>query len=65
MLKRHGGMRRSELSAAGVHPETIARLVEEGSLIRGARGLYQLANADITAPHAMAEVAKLAPRGVG
>ena len=64
MLKQHGVMRRSELSAAGVHPETLARLVEEGSLIRVARGLYQLADAEITAPHAMAEVTKLVPSGV-
>ena len=57
-------MRRSELSAARVHPETLARLVKEGRLIRVARGLYQLADADITMFHAMAEVAKLAPKGV-
>ena len=64
LLKQHGVMRRSELSDAGVHPQTLARLVEAGILIRVARGLYELADADITAPHTMAEVAKLIPRGV-
>ena len=64
LLKQQGVMRRSELSDAGVHPQTLARLVEGGVLIRAARGLYKLADADITAPHTMAEVAKLVPRGV-
>ena len=64
LLKQHGIMRRGELSDAGVHPQTLARLVEDGILIRAARGLYELADADTTAPHTMAEVAKLVPRGV-
>ena len=64
LLERHGAMRRSELGDAGVHPETLARLVENGAVIRVARGLYELADADITAPHNLAEVAKLVPRGV-
>ena len=64
LLGQHGAMRRSELSDAGVHPETLARLVEDGALIRVARGLYELADADITASHNLAEVAKLVPRGV-
>ena len=57
-------MRRTELSAAGVHPETLTRLVQEGTLTRVTRGLYQLSDADITAPHELAEVAKLALKGV-
>ena len=57
-------MRRVEMSAAGVHPETLARLVREGTLARVSRGLYQLGDADITAQHELAEVAKLAPKGV-
>ena len=39
LLRQHGAMRRSELNAAGVHAETLARLVEEWSLIRVVRGL--------------------------
>ena len=57
-------MRRIELSDAGVHPETLARLLEEEILTRVTRGLYQLTDADITAPHDLAEVAKLVPKGV-
>ncbi|MEQ9449128.1 MAG: type IV toxin-antitoxin system AbiEi family antitoxin domain-containing protein, partial [Rhodospirillaceae bacterium] len=62
LLKERGVMRRIELSDAGVHPETLSRLVEEGVLIRVSRGLYQLTSADITAPHDLAEVAKLVPK---
>ena len=57
-------MRRVELGASGVHPETLARLVQEGTLTRVNRGLYQLGDADITASHELAEVAKLVPKGV-
>ena len=64
LLEQRGAMRRMELDAAGVHPETLARLAEEGILIRVARGLYRLANAHITAPHDLAEAAKLVPKGV-
>jgi predicted transcriptional regulator of viral defense system len=64
LLKERGVMRRIELSDAGVHPETLSRLVEEGILTRVSRGLYQLTDADITAPHDLAEVAKLVPKGV-
>ena len=64
LLEKHGTMRGCELSNAGVHPQTLARLVEDGSLSRVARGLYELADADITAPHDLAVVAKLVPRGV-
>jgi len=64
LLKERGAMRRIELSDAGVHPETLSRLVEEGILTRVSRGLYQLTDADITAPHDLAEVAKRVPKGV-
>ena len=64
LLEKRGALRRIELGRGGVHPETLARLVDEGILTRVARGLYQLADADISAPHDLAEVAKLVPRGV-
>lgn len=64
LLDEHGVMRRVELGRAGVHPETLARMVDEGVLVRAARGLYRLADADISAPHDLAEVAKLVPKGV-
>ena len=64
LLKKRGAMRRVELSDAGIHPVTLSRLVDEGVLTRVSRGLYQLTDAEITAPHDLAEVAKRAPKGV-
>ena len=64
LLKARGPMRRIELSDAGIHPETLARMLEGRVLTRVTRGLYQLAGAEVTAPHDLAEVAKLVPKGV-
>lgn len=64
LLTRHGVMRQSDLTARGVHHETLARLTEGGVLLRVSRGLYQLADADIDAAHSLAEVAKRVPKGV-
>ena len=57
-------MRGIELSGAGIHPETLARMLKARTLTRVTRGLYQLADAEVTAPHDLAEVAKLVPKGV-
>ena len=57
-------MRGIELSGAGVHPETLARMLKDQTLTRVTRGLYQLADAEVTAPHNLAEVARLVPKGV-
>ena len=64
LLKVHGPMRGIELSDAGIHPETLARMLKDQTLTRVTRGLYQLADAEVTAPHNLAEVAKLVPNGV-
>lgn len=64
LLKACGPMRGIELSDAGIHPETLARMLKDHTLTRVTRGLYQLADAEVTAPHDLAEVAKLVPKGV-
>ena len=63
-LMQRGAMRRVELSEVGVHPETLTRLVADGTLTRVARGVYQLADAEIAASHDLAVIAKLIPKGV-
>lgn len=63
-LSRRGMARLSELKASGVTAATLSRLERDGTVVRLARGLYQLPDADLHAQHALAEVAKLAPRGV-
>ena len=64
LLKANGPMRGVELSGAGVHPETLARMLKDQTLTRVTRGLYQLADAEVTAPHNLAEIARLVPKGV-
>ena len=64
LLKACGPMRGIELSDSGIHPETLARMLKDQTLTRVTRGLYQLTDAEVTAPHNLTEVAKLVPKGV-
>lgn len=64
LLDEQGIMRLSELKAAGVHYQTLARMTEDGSVLRVGRGLYQLPEADYSLNHTLAEVAKAVPKGV-
>ncbi|HML92937.1 MAG TPA: transcriptional regulator [Methyloceanibacter sp.] len=57
-------MRLSELKAADVHYQTLARMAEEGTVLRVGRGLYQLPEVEYSLAHSLAEVAKAVPRGV-
>lgn len=57
-------MRLKDFSAHGIGPETIARLVRDGTLVRPARGLYQLAESSPEARHTLAEAAVLVPKGI-
>ena len=57
-------MRGVELNEAGIHSETLARMVNDQTITRVARGLYQLVDAEETLWHELAEIAKLAPKGV-
>lgn len=52
-LKRHG-----------IIAATIFRLENRAEVIRLARGLYQLSDASLHAEHALAEAAKVVPRGI-
>ncbi len=64
LLKRRGIMRLSELMVEGIHPPTLARLVEQGVVARPSRGLYELADAEVELHHVLAEMAKRVPKGV-
>ena len=64
LLQDHGMMRLSELKKRGIHPPTLSRMVEKGTLIRPSRGLYQLAGADMELGHNLAELAKRVPKAV-
>ncbi len=64
LLARHGILRLSDLKSHGVHPPTLARLVEEGVLYQPSRGLYEIVGAATDFNHSFAEVAKRAPKAV-
>jgi predicted transcriptional regulator of viral defense system len=57
-------MRLKDFAANGIGAETLARLVRDGSVIRPARGLYQLADGSGDAARILAEASVLVPRGV-
>ena len=64
VLRTRGLVRLRDLAKAGVAPETMARLVRDGVVVRPARGLYQLAGAVPDVQHALAEAAMMVPKGV-
>jgi predicted transcriptional regulator of viral defense system len=53
-----------EAGRAGVHSQSITRLLEKGVIERVARGHYQLSELPVTEHHALAMAARAAPRGV-
>jgi predicted transcriptional regulator of viral defense system len=64
LLKKQGIMRQSDLKAKGIHGITLARLVEDGSITRTGRGLYELTDAEVSLTHSLAEIAARVPGGV-
>jgi hypothetical protein len=64
LLKARGMLRLKDFVVEGIGPETLARLVREETVVRPARGLYQLSDARVEAAHTLAEAAVLVPKGV-
>lgn len=64
LLRRNGLTRLSEFRRAGITSATVSRLEAAGTITRLARGLYQLADADVNEHHTLAEASKLVPNGV-
>lgn len=65
IARSRGIARARDFVEAGISPGSIARLCEQGQLVRLARGLYQLTDAEnMDAAHSLAEAARLAPHGV-
>jgi len=64
LLSQRGMARLSELLATGATATSVSRLAREGTILRLARGLYQLPDAPFEEHHALAEAAKLVPKGV-
>lgn len=64
LLRAKGMLRLKDFIAKQIEPETLARLVRDGQVVRPARGLYQLPNAQVDAAHVLAEAAVLVPKGI-
>lgn len=64
IISEGGIVRLRELKAAGIPGVVVSRLTRAGRVVRLARGLYQLPDADLQTSHTLAEVAKLVPKGV-
>ncbi len=64
ILANSGMVRLHEFKAAGIPETVVARLANAGRIVRLARGLYQLPDADLQTSHTLAEVAKIVPKGV-
>src|SRR3990170_540186 len=63
LARDRGVLRLRDVTAAGIHPEYVRRLMATGQLIRTGRGLYMLADADITENHSLVEAARRVPDG--
>ena len=64
LLNRRGMTRLAEFSAAGITATTVGRMERAGEVVRLARGLYQLPDAELDAHQSLAEAARLVPKGV-
>jgi predicted transcriptional regulator of viral defense system len=64
LLAERGMARLTDLRAAGVTAATMTRMANDGEVVRLARGLYQLADAELDAQHSLAEAAARLPKGV-
>ena len=63
-LTHHGLAPAHELSCCGVSAKTMTCLTATGETVRAGRGLCQLANAELDVHGTLADVSKLAPKGV-
>jgi predicted transcriptional regulator of viral defense system len=64
LARRLGVVRPRDLAGQNITRITLARLVEDGVLDHPARGVYVLADADVTEHHDLAQACKRVPRGV-
>jgi predicted transcriptional regulator of viral defense system len=64
LLAERGMARLTDLRAAGVTAATMTRMANDGEVVRLARGLYQLADAELDAQHSLAEAAACVPKGI-
>lgn len=64
LLETKGILRLAEFLDAGVTAATVSRMERDGEVVRLARGLYQIPDAELDVNHSLAEAAKRFPKGV-
>ena len=64
MARKAGMLRVRDLTARGIHPELLRRLVQRGLLTRTARGLHMPADQEVSSEFTLASAAKRIPQGV-
>jgi predicted transcriptional regulator of viral defense system len=64
LAQQYGVLHARDLQPHGIPRQHLTRLCARGKLTKTGRGLYMLPDADVTAHHSLAEVAKLVPHGV-
>lgn len=64
LLRQKSVLRLSDFTAAGVQASAVARLVVDGTVVRRARGVYELADVSISAEHGLAEIAVRVPQSI-
>jgi len=64
LAARQGSIRTADLEAQGLPREYLSRMAKSGLLLRIARGVYRLPDADVTEHHELALVASRVPNGV-
>jgi predicted transcriptional regulator of viral defense system len=64
LAKKLGSVRIKDFLEYGIHPEFARRLVVKEIFVRSSRGLYSLAESEITEHHSLAILGKRIPKGV-
>jgi predicted transcriptional regulator of viral defense system len=63
VARSQGIARTRDFETAGIARTALRRLCDRGLLVRTARGLYQLPNAELSAAHSLAEITRVVPGG--
>ena len=64
IVRKSGILRPRDLAGQSIPRTYLQRLHEQGLLVKEARGLYKLPDAEVTENHSLAEACKRVPRGV-
>jgi predicted transcriptional regulator of viral defense system len=64
LARRSKSVTRQEIAAAGIHTQTLSRLVRGGALERVGRGHYRVPNAPVSEHHGLVLVAAAVPKAV-